>query len=142
MTKLALILAATAVAALSTPASAYQHGHRGHHGHHGHHVRQHFHGHHVYRHAYRQPTYHQPRYVQPYSAPTYSRPVVVEQKPTHECFWAVQKHGYEVRKIWVCKLVEHKPPVKRVIVEAPPAPTPPPAPAPVAEPVPEGTETK
>ncbi len=133
MTKLALILAATAVAALSTPASAYQHGH---HGHRGHHVRQHFHGHHVYRPHH----YHAPRYVQPYTAPSYGRPVVVEQKPTHECFWAVQKHGYEVRKIWVCKLVEYKPPVKRVIVEAPPAPVP--APAPVAEPEPEGTETK
>jgi len=141
MSKLALILAATAVAALSTPASAYQHGQRGYHGHrqhHGHHVRHHFHGHHVYR----QHQYHAPRYVQPYAAPTYRRPVVVEQGPPHECFWAVQKHGYEVRKIWVCKLVEAKPPVKRVIVEAPPAPPPAPPQAPVAEPVPEAPETK
>lgn len=117
MTKLALALATAALAFAVTPASAYQH--RQHHQHHRVHVQQHHvQHHHVHRHV----TYHAPRYVPTYHTPVYAKPVVVYTEAPRNCFWAVEKHGYEVRKIWVCKTVEVKKPTVKV-VEVQPAPT-------------------
>ena len=138
MIKLALAIAAAALAFVVTPASA---GHRGshrhhssghahahaHHSHHQHHVHAHpsqYH-HHSYAHAHK-PVHYAYSHGHTYSAPTYVQPHVATSYAPTNCFWQVQKHGYEHRKVWVCpqaqyKTVEHvKPEVK--VVEVAPAP--------------------
>ncbi len=122
MSKLALSLAAALAAAplvlAASPASAYQHRQ-----HHRAHVQHHHVQHHAPHHVHRHVTYHAPRHVQTYHRPVYAKPVVVYTEPPRECFWAVEKHGYAIRKIWVCKAAEVKKPEVKV-VEAQPAPAP------------------
>ncbi len=123
MTKLALAVAAAALAFVATPASAQHHGHA-HRSHaHVHHV----HGHHSHHRHYGHHHVHKPvHYGHTYSAPVYVKPHVVTAYAPTNCFWAIQKHGYEHRKVWVCKPVEYKtvehvkPEVK--VVEVTPAP--------------------
>ena len=110
MSKLALAVAAAALAFVATPALA---GHQGHYssGHsYGHHTQAHYshqtygHGHSyqpVHSYSHHKPVHYVYSHGHSYSAPTYVQPTTYASN----CYWQVQQYGYEHRKVWVCPQV-------------------------------------